>query len=87
MSKFMIYTKHTHEECQQALEEFWKKNPQLLNETHFGCLGGEHASWIVVDANNESDARKKLPPLKFSEIHVVQVAKFTPGQLKLIHEL
>lgn len=87
MPKFMLHTKHTDEQCLQALREFFKISPQLLNETHYGCLGGEHSGWVVVEAKDEKEARSKLPNLKFSEMSVVKVDKFTPGQLKLVHEL
>ncbi len=87
MSKFMIHSTHTDEECSKALREFWKNNPKLLEETFFGCLGGDHSGWTIVEASSESEARNKLQNLQLSEIHVVKVDKFTPGQLKFVHEV
>lgn len=87
MAKYMIQSKHTKGECVQAVNEILKKNPKLLEETHFGCMGGDHTGWVIVEANNESEARNKIPSSLRSKVHVVKVVKFTPGQIKFIHEV
>ncbi len=87
MSKYMIQASHTDAECLKALKEIVAKDPRLLKNTHFGCMGGDHKGWMVLEAKDETAARNKLPKLMHSNINVVKVDKFTPGQIRLIHEV
>lgn len=85
MSKYMIETEHTPEECLKALDEFQEKG--LLEKADFGCKAGVHTSWLTLDASNDEEARNLVPASLQSKTKVVKVNKFTTEQLKEMHKM
>jgi hypothetical protein len=86
MAKYMIEAPHSAEKCNIALYEILKKDPNLPEKFDWGCNSGVHTGWIIVDAENESEARKKLPTMLQSDARVVELNKFTPDQIKWFHQ-
>ena len=86
MPEYLIESPHTKEDCLQALDELKDTDPRLLNETWFGCVGGDHTGYSTVAATSESEARSRLPGFLRSKARVVEVSKFTPQQIESFHK-
>lgn len=86
MAQYLVESPHTKEECLRALDEIVDKEPELLDETYFGCIAGEHTGYMTVEAGSEAEARDKLPGFLKDKAHVVQVGKFTREQIESFHQ-
>jgi hypothetical protein len=85
MSRFLIESKHTKEECLKALDELSAKGPDILGKYDFACGAGEHTGWATVDAPSEKEARGLVPEFLQGKTKVVEVSKFTPEQIRQYH--
>jgi hypothetical protein len=85
MPKYMIEAPHTKEECMQALDEMVEEEPELLDQTWFGCMAGDHTGYATIEAQDESEARSMLPGFIREKARVVEVNKITPEQIKSFH--
>ncbi len=85
MSRFVIESQHTKEECLKALDETLAKGPEVLKKFEWGCAAGDHTGYALIDAENESGVRKMIPGFLEEKTKVVKVGKFTPEQIKSFH--
>ena len=85
MAQYLIESPHTKEECLRALDEIVESDPQLLERYEFGCMAGDHRGWVVVDAQDEREARDYVPLFLRPKSSVVPLNKFTPAQVRSFH--
>jgi hypothetical protein len=87
MSQYIIYSSHdpSPKECFRVLDAFVAAGAHYLTNAFWGCLDGEHTAWIVVEADNEHQARLMAPPVIRRTAQVVAVNKFTPTQIRELH--
>lgn len=83
---YLLTTTHTPEQCLAALDEMAAKNAKLLGHMEWGCGAGDHSGYAFVQAKDEQAAVAQLPPTNRATAKAVAVTKFTPAQLKAIHE-
>lgn len=86
MSRFLIETPHTKEECLRSLDELLAKGPDTLRKFDWACSTGKHAGYAIIDADNESAVRNLLPSFLRDKARITQVSKFTPEQIKSFHK-
>jgi len=86
MSEFLIESPHTPEECLGALDAISGQGPKALARWNFGCAWGEHVGWAIVKAPNEQAALAMVPAGLRDKAKIHQVAPFTAGQIKKLHE-
>lgn len=86
MPHYLLEAPHSNEECVRALDDLAEKEPGLLEQSWFGCKAGEHTEWATVEATNEADARNMLPEFLREKAHVVEVSKFSPGEVRAMHQ-
>src|SRR5262249_11292550 len=61
MDRYLIETPHTGQECLDLIKLL---NAQgYLWNFDWGCKTGIHSGWIIIDAENEAQARLVVPPL------------------------
>ena len=83
MDRFLIETTHQEQVCLEII--------QLLNAQgylwHFdwGCVGGVHTGWAVIEAENEAQARLAVPPLVRRQARVIKVTKFDTATFARVH--
>lgn len=86
MARYMIATPHTPEECLKVLDEELAKGKDILDKFEFGCKGGDHTGYALVDANTRNDALNKYVPTFIQEkARIVEVGKYTPEMIKSFH--
>lgn len=78
MPQFMIELTHDPEECIEALEEHEPRASDLLDEVYWGCVSGRHSGWVVVEADDESQARNMVPESLRDRAKVTPVELATP---------
>jgi hypothetical protein len=88
MSQYIIQSSHdpSPKECFRILDAFVSAGAHYLTNAHWGCLAGEHTAWIMVEADNEHQARLMAPPVIRRTAQVVPVNKFTPAQIRELHQ-
>lgn len=85
MSRFLIESPHTKEECLRALDEVIATGKGSIDEYEYGCMDGEHAGYLIVEAGNKQEALRKVPDFLKSKARVVQLNKFTEEQVREFH--
>ncbi len=85
MTRFIIESPHTKEECLKALDETLAEGPAILNKFDWGCGSGDHTGYAIVDAEDESTVKSMIPGFLRYKAKIVQVGKFTPEQIKSYH--
>jgi hypothetical protein len=91
MAKFLIELPHEAEPvaCLRAVQVLLLTGSHYLTQADFGCLDGEHKSWIIVEVDDKEEARRIVPPLYRSQAKIVGLNKFSleeVNQLLLHHE-
>jgi hypothetical protein len=88
MPKYLIEASHepTYQACVRVLKAFEQAGAHYLLRADWGCKAGVHSAWIIVEAENEHDARLVVPPVVRSSARVVQLNKYTPEEVKNFHE-
>ena len=87
MANFVMEFPHTQQMCMQELDDLAAKNPDLLSKINWGCMGGNHTGWTTVEVGNEEEARNMLPPELRDNVRIAEVNKFTPDQIRSMHEM
>lgn len=82
MTKYVIESEHSEDECAQTMEELLEKGKDVLSKFVFACKSGEHIGWAYVDAINEIDALEIVPEFIRDMACVHEVEKVTPEQLE-----
>lgn len=84
MASYLVESPHSGEECLKALD-----NVQAMGYlTHFwwGCPAGEHAGYVILDAENKSEALMAVPPFIRHKARVIELTRFNEEQVKGMHE-
>lgn len=86
MLRYIVESPHTKEECLRALDEILAKSSETLNKFEWGCAEGIHTGYALIEAENEAKVRGMLPSFLSEKARVINVAKFTPEQIKSFHK-
>lgn len=86
MSDFMIESPHNKEECLHALDETLAAGSEVLAKYEFGCGKGDHTGYAMVKAASEKEAIKLVPEFLREQAKIVEVAPYTPEQIRSFHK-
>ena len=78
MPQFMIELSHSPNDCVKALKELEPRAEDLLGEVYWGCMMGRHDGWVVVEANDEDEAREMVPEPIRDKAQITQVDAIVP---------
>jgi hypothetical protein len=67
------------------LNAFAQAGAHYLLRADWGCKQGVHKAWIVVEAENDADARMVVPPIFRGEALVVKLNEFTTEEIRAMH--
>jgi hypothetical protein len=84
MNRYLVESTHTAEDCRHVVEQFVIHG----HITHFdwGCQAGVHASWAIVEGDDEAMALLSVPPRLRKKARAVRLNKFTPEMLEASHQ-
>ena len=84
MTKYVIESPHTVEECLRTLDETLEKD--MLDKFVFGCNSGEHTAWAYVDADSEEEALETVPEFLRDTACAHEVTRFTSEEIAAAHQ-
>ena len=85
MTKYLIASRHESADCVRALDEELAKGPGILDKFVYGCKGGDHTGYAIVDVKTLSDALAMVPGFLQELACVTKVDKYTPAEIKSLH--
>jgi hypothetical protein len=85
-SSYLVMVPHTAEECLKALDAMSSDSPKMLAKMSFGCMSGDHTGYAIVNAESEEAVKDMIPAAQRDKAKIVKVSKFTPEQIKKLHE-
>lgn len=86
MSRYLIISPHTAEECLAALDDIAAKGKDELAKWDWGCGTGDHTGYCVVEAASKDAALMMVPQAERAKAKVIGLNKFTIEQIKSFHE-
>ncbi len=89
MSKFLVQSTHTNDECLQTLDELVAQGSGAIDRWNFGCAVNNHSNHVcygVVEASNSAAALGSLPAVMRSKAQATEVGKFSADQVKSFHQ-
>jgi hypothetical protein len=88
MMRYLIEDSHepTHAECVRALASFLRAGAHYLTHAEWGCKAGVHTAWIIVEAENDDQARLMVPPVIRKSARVVRLNTFTPEEIRQLQQ-
>ena len=85
MSLYMITSAHEPEECLDALDEIAAKKPDTLKKFVFGCAGGDHTGYAILEAESRIKAMELLPESLWESACISKVDRLTPADIQAFH--
>jgi hypothetical protein len=79
MDRFLIETPHRAQDCLKLIQLLHAQGYRL--QFDWGCPGGVHTGWAVIEADSVAQARLAVPPLVRGQAHVVKVSQFDAATL------
>jgi hypothetical protein len=87
MPRYLIETTHTIEDCVRILDGFMQAGAHYLLNADWGCEVDDHRGWMIVEANDDHDARLMIPPVVRASAVMIRLNKFTDEQVtRMVHE-
>jgi hypothetical protein len=83
MNRYLNETPHTEQNCRELVG--WSTRPDISIISDWGCMGGVHCGWAIIEAENESQVGHAVLPLVRSEARVVKIVKFARSMLNSRH--
>lgn len=83
MERYLIETPHTHENCLALVDAVQAQG--YLHNFDWGCEAGVHNGWVIIEAENEAQARLCVPPLVRGQSRVVRLNKFSAEDVNQLH--
>ncbi len=64
MNRYMIQLPHDPDadSCVKVVQTFHDTGSHYLTHADFGCAAGVHNAWLIIEADNEDEARMVVPP-------------------------
>jgi hypothetical protein len=81
MARFLLTCPHTPEDCVPDVDSILGHSKELLARFDWGCKGGEHVGWVVVEAADEATAKRMLPVTIRNKATACVINKFTPEEV------
>jgi hypothetical protein len=86
MAKFLIEVTHEADElaCARVVKLFLSSGSHLLTHADWGCMDGDHRSWIIVDVADKHAAMAIVPPALRPTAHIIGLNQFSLDQIDAI---
>jgi len=89
MPRFLIEASHEPETlaCAKVVQVFLTTGSHYLTNTEWGCMDGQHRSWLIVDADSREQARSLLPAALRAQARIVALKRFTMETIEELMEV
>jgi hypothetical protein len=80
VAQFLVESPHTKEDCDKIV----KLTLAMGYLTHFywGCKGGDHRGWAMIEAENAQEALLSVPTLLRTKSKAVEIVQFDPREVE-----
>jgi hypothetical protein len=78
MSRFIVISSHTAEDCTMAVKYFREHHAGFLTHFEWGCYDNDHTAYTMIDAETHEEALLTVPPLFRDKARVVKLTTFNP---------
>ena len=85
--RYLLITSHTPEKCLADLDAVLASKPDMLDRIEWGCKGGDHTGYLIVDAPTEQAARQMLPAPMQAGARVVKLSRFSADDIRSFHQM
>jgi hypothetical protein len=84
MARFLIEVPHEEEvvACAKVVQIFLATGSHYLTHADWGCLDGDHRSWMIVDVDSKEEARAIVPPAFRSQARIVKLNNFSIEEIE-----
>ena len=88
MPRYLIQQSHDPSllGCQRVFEALAAKGSHFLAYADWGCEVGVHTGWLIVEAEDDADARRMVPPVIRKTASVVRLNRATPERFQADHQ-
>ena len=86
MTRYLIQESHEPEECVRTIDAYFRAGAHFLTRSDWGCEAGVHRSWLIVEAENDEQARLMIPPAIRAKATLTPLNKFTPREIEKFHQ-
>ena len=80
MDRFLIESPHSPEDCRRVVKMTYALG--YLNNFDWGCEGGDHKAWAVIEADDEKQALWSVPVLIRGKARAIRLVKFDPKMVE-----
>jgi len=89
MPRYLIEASHEPESlaCAKVMRVFLATGSHYLTNAEWGCLDGQHRSWLMVEADSREQARSLLPAALRAQARIVALTRFSPEQVDVLLEV
>lgn len=84
MPRFLIEVPHEAESsaCIKVIQTFVTSGSHFLTHADWGCMDGDHTTWMIVEADSKEEARSILPLSLRPQARIVGLNKFTKEEME-----
>ena len=86
MATFLIESQHSARVCPWVLRPILRQGADAVEEYQWGCRDGVHVGWRILEADSKFDVLATIPKVLRPQTRIVQLNRFTPGDLLVFHE-
>ena len=86
-TRYLVMTSHTPEKCLADLDAVVASKPEMLDRIEWGCKGGDHTGYVIVEAENEQAARQMLPAPMQATARVIKLNRFSVEDIRSFHQM
>ena len=79
MDRFLVDSPHEPKECKEVVKNLYYQG--YLYNCDWGCMAGVHKAWVMIEAENESQALLVIPPILRANATATKVVKFDPAMV------
>jgi len=84
MPRFLIEVPHEEGtlDCARAVALFLRTGSHYLTHADWGCMDGDHRSWLIVEEGSREEARMIVPADYRARARVVQLNSFDLAEIE-----
>ncbi len=80
MDRFLIESPHEAGDCKTIVKSVQALG--YLYNCEWGCMSGNHTAWVIIEAENESQALRVVPQMIRAKARATKLVKFDDEMIK-----
>ena len=82
MDRYIVVSPHTVGDCAKVIKEVGSTG--YITRFDWGCKGGEHTGWAIIEADNEAQALMAVPSSHRRHAKAIRLVKITPEEARTL---